>query len=140
MSYTDDDSDGDENEKKKQDLDKDIRHDCSILNVEQRIKMDEELKDKYVKMEVDIEKTQETVTFKRNLIDNIEKALSHRNNPSHNRLVCIVDRRHKYYDFKMTESQDEIDQFVGDNHEKAPYIKIDADKLKKKKDDRFFIF
>lgn len=88
------------------------------MNVEDRLKMDDDLK--YEKLEVNIEQNGDQDTsdsigiFKRNLINTLKNSL-HTKQESHNRLVCIADRREKYYDFKLCGPDDKQKYLTGLN-------------------------
>ena len=120
-------------------MDKDIDYDLSLLNVEQRLKLDKEVD--YEKFEVDIEDTKQVSRFQRELQTKIINALKknmkkggkHERGGSHNRLVCIADRREKYYNLKVLGDEAKQEYLTGNNTISDPNIFPSRQKRKPKK-------
>eukprot|EP01084_Bolivina_argentea_P251384 421610_1 len=164
-----------------------ICHDTSILNIEERLKLEKGMK--YEKLSVeeltntytDIVLVNAFVNITENMFDlhvidalkiliqlyysnclekvrqcniesvimslqqklqgKIEQLLQCNDDKSHNRLVCIVDRRDKYYDFKLLDTTDCTEELFNGDALGIPLIEIDqTKKVNIKNKDEIFIF
>eukprot|EP01083_Nonionella_stella_P010965 31173_1 len=144
----DDDDDDDESE---DDCKENVVNDTSILDLEARLKLDKDLK--YEKFEADLSNDSTLHKLKRTLQRTIQSCLSKdkgNRGGSHNRLVCIVDRRDKYHGIKvlgdkernMWLNQSALDQSdqKDDANALPPIIEIDETAVSHKKCDEIFVF
>mmetsp|Transcript_53207 Transcript_53207/g.84933 ORF Transcript_53207/g.84933 Transcript_53207/m.84933 type:complete len:364 (+) Transcript_53207:1016-2107(+) len=134
----DDDDDDDKEQKEEQPAKSGIRDAC-LFNVEQRLQLDTDIK--YSKFAVSEQEQAQSARIQRKLQESIASTLQHRRSASHNRLVCIADRRTQFYDLKVVqEAEHKETEKDNDDGDGVPVITVDDSKLNSKQEDEFYVF